>query len=143
MDGLKDRRFRGNQFSIKWSLLLAWLILAAAVTLMDQSTATITGLVYDSSRAVVPGAQITLIDENSGDLRKTTSNEEGYFTFSALVAKTYRVQVELSGFKTWERVGVVVHPGDKINISDIVMTPGVESQTITVSSEAGEMITVD
>lgn len=52
------------------------------------ATGTITGIVMDQSQAVVPGATVILTDANSGDTRRTVTNGEGYFTFSAVQAKT-------------------------------------------------------
>ncbi|MEW5977502.1 MAG: carboxypeptidase regulatory-like domain-containing protein [Acidobacteriota bacterium] len=107
------------------------------------ATATITGTVMDQSEAVVPGAQVMLIDEKSGDTRRTVSNPEGYFTFSAVQAKAYKLRVEYTGFQAWERIGIEVHPADKINISDIRLTAGAQTETVTVSAEAEQIIPVD
>src|SRR5437867_1392264 len=130
------------------SSLLAGFILCLLVTLIPhaawgQSTATVTGTVMDQSRAVVPGADVLLVDEKAGDVRRTVSNGEGYFTISAVQAKTYKLRIELTGFQAWERVGIEVHPGDKINISDIQLQAGAQNQTITVSAESNEIIPVD
>ena len=88
-------------------LVISLLIVAMAPYALGQTTGTLTGLVHDQSKAVIPGADITLIDEASGDSRKTISNEEGYFTFTALMAKTYKLRVEMAGFQTWERIGII------------------------------------
>src|SRR5437867_4811123 len=130
------------------SSLLAGFILCLLVTLIPhaawgQSTATVTGTVMDQSGAVVPGADVQLIDEKSGDVRRTVSNGEGYFTISAVQAKTYKLRVELTGFQAWERLGIEVHPGDKINISDIQLQAGAQNQTITVNATSNEIIPVD
>ncbi len=122
-------------------IFLVMLTMAPAV--FGQATATVTGTVMDQSKAVVPNATVVLIDEATNDTRKSVSNNDGFFVFTALQAKTYKVRVELKGFQTWERIGIVVHPGDKINIDDIVIVPGSENQTITVSAEAGEIVPVD
>src|SRR5438093_1499095 len=134
----------------KLSSLLASLILSLVLVMatgipaaFGQATATVTGTVMDQSQAVVPGATVLLIDEASGDTRRTVSNSEGYFTLSAVQAKTYKLRVELSGFQAWERPGIEIHPGDKINISDIVLATGAQTETVTVTAEANEMIPVD
>jgi len=131
----------------KWSLAaclgVGLLIVAMAPNAFGQATATLTGLVTDQTTAVIPGADVILIDEASGDTRRSISNEEGYFTFTALMAKTYKVRVEMAGFQTWERPGVVVHVADKIHIGDIVMVPGAPSEVVTVSGGANQMIPVD
>src|SRR6059036_2022521 len=128
--------------------LLAGCILSLLVTLippaaLGQSTSTVTGTVMDQSKAVVPGADVLLVDEKSGDVRRTVSNGEGYFTISAVQPKTYKLRIEFTGFQAWERVGIEVHPGDKINISDIQLMAGAQSETVTVSAESYTIIPVD
>jgi len=129
-----------------WSLA-AWLAVGLLIVAMAPNahgqTATLTGLVTDQSQSVVPGADVILIDEASGDTRRSISNDEGYFTFTALMPKTYKLRVEMAGFQTWERVGIVVHPTDKIHIGDITMVPGAPNEIVTVSSGANQMIPVD
>jgi len=90
----------------KLSSVLASLILCLVLVMatgipaaFGQATATVTGTVMDQSQAVVPGATVLLIDAASGDTRRTVSNSEGYFTISAVQAKTYKLRVELGGFQ--------------------------------------------
>lgn len=125
-------------------LCLCLLVLPASPLVFGQgATATITGIVMDQTQAVVPGATVILIDEASKDSRRTLSNGEGYFTFSAVQAKTYTLRVELTGFQAWERVGIEVHPGDKINIDNISLVTGAQTETVTVTADAGQIIPVD
>ncbi len=136
---LESRAFRAP---LRW--LATGLLLAVMAPLaFGQATATLTGTVMDQSKAVVPGADISLTDELSGDARRTISNAEGYFTFSALQARTYRLKVEMTGFQAWERPGIVVHPGDRINIADIVLIAGARSETVVVTGESYQTTPVD
>lgn len=127
---------------VGWSVVVLFL-LAILPFAFGQATSTITGTVMDKSGAVVPGADVILTDESSGDTRRTISNGEGYFTFAALPAKTYKIRVEMTGFQAWERVGIILHPGDRINISDISLVPGAQSETVIVTGEANQIIPVD
>ncbi len=63
------------------SLALAVLLTVGVQTGFGQQRAgTLTGTVADNSGAVVPNAKITLRDQQSGDLRRTVTNADGYFT---------------------------------------------------------------
>ena len=118
-------------------------LISTARIALGQSSGTITGTVTDQSQAVAPGATVLLIDESTNDTRRTVSNSEGYFSFTALQAKTYKLRVELSGFQAWERQGIVLTPGSKINISDIVLAAGAQNETVTVTADAGQIAPLD
>ena len=60
---------------------------------------TINGVVTDKSGGVIPGAKVTLINEQSRDKLKSISTKEGTFKFSNLAAGIYSLEVEADGFK--------------------------------------------
>src|ERR1700719_1770342 len=55
------------------------------------------GVVYDSSRSVVPGAEVTI----TGPIGTQTqiTNDQGTFLFSTLIPGSYSVKVHKAGFK--------------------------------------------
>src|SRR5262245_417194 len=65
-------------------------------------SASVIGTVVHQTRELVPGATVTLVNEDTGDRRVTTSNETGAFVFSSVRPGTYTVRVELAGFATFE-----------------------------------------
>src|SRR5450755_2203087 len=70
--------------------MLAILILSGSA--IGQSIfGTVTGTVADASGAVIPKANVTMTNEGSGDVRKTVTNSDGYFTISSVPAGTYKV----------------------------------------------------
>ncbi len=71
-------------FSVVWALALIVVMSAMAPDALAQVGATLSGTVTDATGAVVPKANVTMKNEVSGDLRRTVSNNEGYFTFSAV-----------------------------------------------------------
>src|SRR6266567_4031339 len=82
-----------------WFLFLLGLALLSlpARQLRAQSLfATLTGIVSDPSGAVVPGATVKLINEQSGSTRDTVTNAEGYYTFVSVSVGnfSYKLRVE-------------------------------------------------
>jgi uncharacterized surface anchored protein len=63
------------------------------------TTSDIVGIVTDPQGAVVEGATVTATEKESGSTRKTVTDSEGKFAFRNLQAGTYKVVIELSGFK--------------------------------------------
>src|SRR5687767_3248509 len=80
----------------------AWALTAGAAAAQD-SRGTITGTVRDSSKAVVPGATVTITSAAMGNVVTAVTNESGYFEVPYLIAGTYKVTVELQGFKKYVR----------------------------------------
>lgn len=99
-------------------------------------TGMLTGIVLDSSEAVIPDASVVLRDELSGVQRRTVTNAEGYFTIAAVPTGTYALTVEVKGFAKWERTGIVFNPGDKRHLSDIVLQVGGAAEQVTVVGDA-------
>ena len=56
----------------------------------------------DSSKGVVPGATVTATNRDGHDIT-TVTNEDGYFQAPYLIAGTYKLTVELQGFKNYVR----------------------------------------
>ena len=71
-----------------------------AATGKAQTSGEITGLVTDSSGAVVSGANVTVTNKATGATRKVTTNSEGLYSFPSLLPGVYELRVEQSGFKT-------------------------------------------
>ena len=142
MQTMKIKDLQNSSKCFVW-VAVCLLALASSAEVLGQSSGTITGTVTDQSQAITPGATVLLIDEGTNDTRRSVSNSEGYFSFTALQAKTYKLRVELPGFQAWERPGIVLTPGSKINISDIVLMAGAQNETVTVTADAGQIAPLD
>src|SRR5437588_644827 len=91
----------------------------------------IRGLVQDPGGAVIATAKITLTNQNTGVARTTVSNAEGEYVFSAIDPATYRVRAETPGFKTLERVNVVVNTQEFLTL-DLKLEVGEVNQSVMV-----------
>ena len=88
-------------------LIVIFTLLASVTPAAQTITGTMSGMVVDSSGAVIPGAAVTLINLHTGDVRKLDTNSEGRFVFSAVQPEAYTVRVEAPGFEKLERTNVV------------------------------------
>src|SRR5438132_1391568 len=67
------------------------ILLACALLSFGQTpTAQLTGAIKDPSGAAVPGADVLVVNVDTGVQRNTTSNEEGYYTVPLLPPGNYR-----------------------------------------------------
>ena len=90
------------------------------------STADLTGRVTDSSGAVLPGVTVTVTQTDTGLVRTTVSDETGTYLLTNLPTGPYRLEVALSGFRTYVQTGIVLQVGatPTINAGSILdMTP--------------------
>src|SRR3954464_15649479 len=90
------------------SRVFAILALSGGIAHSQQLTATLTGTAYDQSQSAIPGATIEVKNEASGDIRRTTTNESGYFTVTALRPASYTVTVSAGGFDSWQQTGITL-----------------------------------
>jgi len=121
-------------------LAIAILFLPAAFA---QTTASLTGTVFDGTGAVVPNATVVLTDENSLDRRQLNSNASGFFNFAGIKPGTYTVDVTAAGFHKLVQKGITVNPGDTRNLSTLTLAVGSGNEQVTVESTVGEVAPVD
>jgi hypothetical protein len=94
----------------------------------------IRGRVEDPGGAAVPKAAVTLIDQDTGVARSTVANDQGEYVFSAVVPATYRLVVEIAGFKRFERTGIIIATQAAL-VVDVKLEVGVVTESIQVTEE--------
>jgi hypothetical protein len=104
---------------------------AAAAQSVSSS---ITGTVVDQTRQLVPGATVTLVNEQTADTRASSSNEIGAFVFSAVQPAVYTVRVELAGFASFELRHIVVPANEQVPIGALQLNVGTLTETVTATS---------
>jgi hypothetical protein len=118
------------------SLPLVLLALLVAAPLAAQSVSgSISGLVVDPSGQVVPGATVTLVDEQTGTNRATVSNETGAFVFSSVQSGRYLVRVEIAGFRTFERQSISLPANERLSIGTVELQVGGLTETVTTTAQ--------
>ena len=100
---------------------------------VDQGA--ITGVVTDTTGAVIPDAKVTLNSPDTGLTLQTKANQSGNYTFSPLKIGNYSVTVSVKGFQTLTRQNLHVDAEQRLE-ADLRLTPGEVSETITVTTDA-------
>jgi hypothetical protein len=117
-------------------LRLACFFLICAVAAFAQGDrGTITGTVTDPTGAVVPNATIQITNSDTSAVYKVATTTTGNYTLANLPVGTYVLTVEASGFKKFERPGLVVQVAETERV-DAVLQVGASTDTVTVSAEA-------
>ncbi len=93
------------------------------------------GAVRDAGGALIPGVEVSLINEGTNVARNTVSNEVGEFVFNFVAPGTYRLRASLPGFKTFERAGINIGTQQFITL-DINLEVGAITEEIKVVADA-------
>jgi hypothetical protein len=138
-----DRLSWVNRRVIQFLTISACLALLTGSSLLGQGIfATLTGVVSDPSGAVVTDAKVVLKNAESGSLRDTVSNGDGYFTFASVPVGQYVLTVEATGFELYKAEGIALGGGEKRNLN-ITLVVGAASQTVEVNAEENVLATTD
>jgi hypothetical protein len=127
-------------FSDRWRRVSLVLLLALAgpgLTLAQTTLGRVVGTVLDTSGAVLPGATVTLTNQQTNQSQTTVSNEVGAFVFPQVPVGTYKVDLSLAGFKGRTYTDVVVNVGQEYSLTTRLEL-GTLEETVTV--EAGSSL---
>jgi len=109
-------------------------LLAAAVCPGQESRATILGRVADSSGALVVGAKVQATHIAANTRASSVTNEQGNFEIPYLLPGTYRVEVEMAGFKKAVRDQIELRVSDRMSL-DFTLEVGAMAESIVVTGE--------
>lgn len=122
-----------------WKLLKRPIVLATLLIGMRgqqalaQFSSGIEGTVTEASGAIVAGAKVTVRNTQLGVEKSTTTNESGYFHIPSLAASTFTVEIQMTGFTTWQQNDLTLQVGETRTLSPVLQV-GTVSTNVTVSA---------
>ena len=120
------------------SALCVYLVVPS-LALAQADTGRISGTVTDTTGAVVPGASVTVMNDETHLEAKATTDSSGYYLVVNLPVGTYSVMVEAKGFRRAQRSGFALDNAARIT-ADCKLDVGEVSETIEVSEVVGETV---
>jgi len=117
--------------------MVAALLVPGAV-FAQSGTATISGVVRDSSGAAIPGATLRVVNEGTSVSTETVSGDGGVYRVEALAAGRYRVEAILDGFET--AIAQVVLNEGQTSTNDLTLNPARFSQSVVVTARRVEEV---
>jgi hypothetical protein len=116
--------------------LFVWLLIVMAVPMVQaQTTATLSGMVTDSSGAAVPSAEVTVTNVDTGVSRSTTTDPSGHYQLFAVPLGFYEVRVKKDGFAEAVRSGIHLILGQDAN-ADLHLKVGQVTEEVKVAEDA-------
>ena len=135
-----NRRFAKCLFA-----LLSFVLLSSVA--FGQS---IGGTVMDTSRAILPGAEVTARNDGTGIESRATTNNAGVYNFPSLTPGTYTVTVEARGFQRVIRTEIRLGAGSQLNlpiemavagtVTEVEVTGAVDSIILEAGSSTGTVM---
>jgi hypothetical protein len=117
-------------------LLCVALVAALAGTAVAQEfRATIRGRVVDTSGGAMPGATVTVLNQDTGEVATAVTNQEGSYTVPFLRPGLYTLTVEMEGFQKYSRTDMRLQVGQTAEVIAQLEVGGLTEQ-VTVMSEA-------
>ncbi len=122
------------------ALVLLFAITTTSLAFGQADQGTITGVVQDSTGAVVGGASVTLTSVDTGLVVKAKADGAGVYVFSPVKIGSYTVTASAAGFQTTTETNLHLDLQQRLNVV-VTLKPGAATETVTVSSEAPLMQT--
>ena len=116
-------------------MLGALLVVAAAGSVFGQGfQGTLRGSIKDAG-GVIPGVEVTLINEQTNVKRSTVTNERGEYNFPNIDPGNYGVKATLQGYKTIDRGAIRIGTQQSLTL-DLTMEVGAITENVTVTGPA-------
>jgi hypothetical protein len=119
-------------------LILLPAVVAAPIAAQSPNTATIIVTVVDQNGAVVPGAQVSVVNSATGAERHAVSGDEGTATIAALpLTGDYKVSVSMTGFTAEDVNGLALRAGETATVKVKVVASGGQSEVTVFGTTEG------
>jgi hypothetical protein len=121
---------------------LTLLILALACLPAAAQSASINGLVTDSTNAVVPKVTVELLDPATQTKQTAVTNGSGFYTIPNVMPGQYTINVSGGGFQPETLTDVTVTIGAKVSLN-FTLKIGPQTEAVTVDGSQEELNTTD
>ncbi|HZZ39598.1 MAG TPA: TonB-dependent receptor [Acidobacteriaceae bacterium] len=139
---MRPGRYNAAPSTLLMSVVVAATLLFTADSYAQTDQGAITGIVQDTSGAMIPNAQINVTDVDTGLALQGKTNAGGVFIFSPLKIGNYTVTASSPGFKKVTRENLHLDIQQRLNVI-LALPPGSVTETVTVTTGAPLLQTQD
>jgi outer membrane receptor protein involved in Fe transport len=123
--------------------LLAGFALLSGVSAPAQiRSGAITGTVVDPNGAVIPGASVIVVNQETNVPLQVVTDTAGGFTVPYLAPGLYTVNVEKTGFAKYSQTNVSVSTAQSVQV-EVKLQAGATTDTVTITSDAAVLQTTN
>jgi Carboxypeptidase regulatory-like domain/TonB-dependent Receptor Plug Domain len=124
-----------KNFALYVVLILLGVGLLSGVHAQTSTVGSISGTVRDPQGGAIPGAEVVITEETTGQVRTVKTDDDGDYSAQSLPVGRYSVTVAPQGFKKTIATGVEVHVSDRV-VVDLNLEVGQVTETVTISDAA-------
>ena len=111
------------------------LVLVVSLPVVSQTnTGRVLGTITDQTGAAINGATVVITDVERGVTRSLTTDQAGAYVAPDLLSGTYKVRAEAKGFKSVERINILLEVAKDV-VVDLQLQPGEVKETVVVTEE--------
>jgi hypothetical protein len=134
-------RISTSRVRVVFALLCLSFCTAPPLLAQRADRAVISGVVTDEQGSAVPGATVTVKNDDTGVETVLVTNAAGAYATPPLVLGRYTVTVDLTGFKKSVTPNILLQGGDQVR-NDVTMQVGAITETVEVKSAEGLNVTL-
>lgn len=131
---------RISAWAVAAPIALFLLVFGVTTHTNAQGMARISGIVTDSSGAVIPSAQVTATQADTGLASIALANAAGEYIFPSLAPTTYNIVATAPGFTTFVQKAVRLEADQAVTVN-ARLNVGAASQSVTVTTAASQVDT--
>jgi hypothetical protein len=141
---MSQRKLVARSFAVSFVLVL----LAFVPAMSQEITSGIRGVVADPTGAVIPGAEVTALNEDTALARTVKTDGGGRYLFTQLPVGTYVLSVQQEGFKVYSRPGIrlaanqVAGINPTLEVGDVAETVEVSAAAPLITTQSTEVSTL-
>ncbi|KAF0249721.1 MAG: hypothetical protein FD167_882, partial [bacterium] len=120
----------------RFFLSIAIVLAMTAIAIAQQASGSIEGLVRDSTGAVLAGADVAVINTETGAVRMFVTNESGFYKVPSLPVGKYTVRVTVQGFAPKDLTNVILQVGSVAEVNVDLEVGNAGGETVVVTAEA-------
>jgi len=102
--------------------------------------ATLSGTILDSTAAVIPGAELRLTNQDTGESWPATTNNQGNYVLPLIKPGKYRLDVDKPGFKPYRQTEIVLETGGQHRV-DLHLELGTQTERVVVEAAGPQLQT--
>ncbi len=122
---------------LTWVASLTFVLCFATAIGFGQESASLSGVVKDSTGSSIPNASVVLTNDKTAEVKKAVTGPAGGYSFTGLAAGTYTIQASAPGFAA-QHEPIVLAVGQAASL-DLALSIAAEVQSVSVSGRDGSL----